>query len=159
MGIGAVVAALLLAFANQHVEQVELGVARDGEVPGSAPDLPAVGVQHTGGLRFREQRVLRVIFRPEQALLFCRDSEEHDRAVGARLARECAGLFDQLADARRVVERAIVDRVTAIVRSADAEMVPVGRVDHRFVGIFLARQVADDIVRSDRCDVRLAGRA
>ena len=149
MRIGAVVAALLLAFRDEIVEQAELRVAGDGEVLRRAPDLAAVGVDHAYGFARREQRVLGIIFGAEQALFLGRNGEEDDRAIGPWLAREGARLLEKLGDAGRIVERAIIDRVAALVGLADAEMVPVGRIDHGLVGIFLPGQIADDIVRND----------
>ena len=61
--IWAVIAALLLPFGDEHIEEIKLGVARNGEVPGAAPNLPTIGVDHAGGLGCREERVLGIIFR------------------------------------------------------------------------------------------------
>ena len=113
MRVGAVIAALLLAFRDQHVEQAELGVAGDGEVLRRAVDRAAVGVDDARCLGDREERVLGIIFGAEQALLLGGDGEEDDRAVGPRLVREGARLLDQLGDAGRVVERAVIDGVAA----------------------------------------------
>ena len=59
---------------------------------------------------------------------------EHDRSVGPLAAGEPRRLLDQLGDAGRVVDRAVVDAVAVRVGQADAEMVPVAGVDHRLVG-------------------------
>src|SRR6476469_8125768 len=60
--VGAVIAALLFPFSDQHVEQIELGTAGDGEVLRRPPNLAAVGVDYASGLGRREKRVLGIIF-------------------------------------------------------------------------------------------------
>ena len=68
-------------------------------------------------------------------------------AIGPRTECEPACLFDQLADAGRVVDGAVVDLVALRIGQADAEVIPVSAVDHRLVGKFLPREDAHDVVR------------
>ncbi len=63
MRIGRVVAALLLPFGNQHVEQVELGWCREMVKFLAGPSTPMhVRVEHADGLAERVERVGGVIF-------------------------------------------------------------------------------------------------
>src|SRR3546814_9809414 len=50
-------------------------------------------------------------------------------------------------DTTRCRSRAIADAVAGPVRLAAAEMVPMGGINHHFIGPFAARQDADDIFR------------
>ena len=47
--------------------------------------------------------------------------------------RECARLLDDLRDTGRVVDSAVIDAIAGRIRLADAEMIPVRRVDDVFV--------------------------
>ena len=69
----------------------------------------------------------RVPFRAQQALLFGRRNQKQDRATrffGRRQIRERPGNFEDRSDTARVIERAVVDRVAALIRSPDTEMIP-----------------------------------
>ena len=116
----------------------------------------AVGVDHRDRLAQRVERVGGIIFRSEQALFLGGDGEEDDRALGARRLGEGAGLLDDVRDAGRIVERAIIDAVAIGVGQADAEMVMVRGVDDRLVGPLGPGKPADDIVGGD--DLGLGGR-
>ena len=60
---------------------------------------------------------------------------------------EGAAELDQAGDARGVVDRAVVDSVAFGVGQTDAQMVPVGGVDHPLVRVFRAGKNAHHIVR------------
>ncbi len=79
----------------------------------------------------RVERVGGVVARAEQALLLGRDRQHQDRPLRRRRhRRERATEFDHAADARRVVHGAVIHLV-AVHRHADAEVIPVRRVDRR----------------------------
>ena len=121
----------------------------------AAPLVDAVDVDVRGGLRERIERIERVVLGAEQALLFGRDHQEQERALRLRL-RLLQRLRDleHGRDAGRVVERAVVDRV-AVDRRADAQVIPVRRVDdvlvlqHRVA----AFELRDDVARVDRAQL------
>ncbi len=147
--IGHVAAAALGGFVDQQVEQSELLVAANREIARRAEHAEHVGVDDSGGLADRVERVGGIIFAAEKAFLFGRHKQEHHRTLGPRAGGEGARLLDDMADAGAVIDRAIINPVALRIGKADAEMVPVGGVDHGFVGPRRAGQDSDDIFRGD----------
>src|SRR3954452_2815340 len=90
-----------------------------------------------------------VIFGPEETLLLGGNGKEYHRAVGTRSVGPHACLLNELRDAGAVVDGAVVDAIAPRIRLADAEVVPVRRVDDRLVGPSLTFQDPDDIVALD----------
>src|SRR4051794_16653284 len=158
MRVGRVVPALLLALGDEVVEQGNLGVTADGEILLATPDVEHVRVDHRYGLAERIERVGRIIFAAEQALLFGSDGQEHNRTIGPGTAGEGARLLDHVSDSGAVVDGPIIDVVAVGIRLADAEMVPMRAIDQRLVGKFLPWQDTDDIVRRNRFGLRLESR-
>ena len=100
----------------------------------------------------------RVVLRAEQSLLFGRDRQEQDRPLRRRRQlRERARDLEQCRPSRRHCHRAVVDAV-AVDRRADAEMIPVRRVDDVLVLQLriAALELRDDVLRVDRAQ-RVAG--
>ena len=153
MLVGHVAHAGGLALGDQCIEKVRLRAARGREIARDTARAERIHVDHGDRLAERIERLGRVELRTEQALLFRRHREEHDRAIGLRALRERAPDLDQGGDAGRVVDRAVVDRVAVRVRCADAEMVPVAAVDHGLVGALGPLDAADDVARGDHLAV------
>src|SRR5205085_6449418 len=91
----------------RHVVESGVAVADECDVTGSPPLVYAVYVDVGERLLKRVERVLGVVLRAEQALLFRRDGEEEDRALrGSLKFGERLGPFEQRRHARSVVNRA-----------------------------------------------------
>ena len=95
----------------------------------------------------------RIISGAEQPLFLAGDGEEHDRPLGSRPVRERARLFDELGHAGAVVDCTVVDAIAGRIGLADAEMIPVRRVDYRLVGVFSAGEEPHNIVAGDHLGV------
>src|SRR5215472_10238201 len=143
------VAALPLTCGHHVVDEVELGITPDAEVFLAADRLPCVDVEVRYGLADVIERVRCIIFGAEKPLLFAGDGEEHDRSLWPRFLCKGSRLLDQLRYAGAIVDCAIVGSVTGRIGLADAEMIPMGGINDRLVGIFLTRKEADDIVALD----------
>ena len=111
-----------------------------------AGEVERVHVETAGGLGEREDRVGGIISRAEQARFLAGDRQEDHGPVGAAGAGLRLGERDQSGAAARIVHRAVADPVRAGLR-ADAEMVPMGGVEHIFVRAAAAGEDADHVAR------------
>ena len=110
-----------------------------------------VGVDVGDDARARHGGMRGEVARAEQPFLLAghRDEQDRPRRLRARLVQRRRDLEDRR-DARRVVHRAVVDRV-AVDRAADAEMIEVRRHDDELVAPLRIRaaQDAGDVLRLD----------
>ena len=77
-----------------------------------------------------------VVLRTEKAALLGRGEQEYDGTVRPlRELRELAGGQQESGHAGPVVRRPVVDRIAALVRRTDAEVIPMGAHDYGLVGL------------------------
>src|SRR5438046_4742268 len=76
------IAALALAFSDDHVGKVELRRAANSEVLLQAVRDPRIDIEVRDGLGDRIERVGRIISRAEQPLLLTGHRQKHDRPIG-----------------------------------------------------------------------------
>ena len=144
---------------RDHVHELVDGrfaEADERNVVGVSPDVAAIVVDVGRNFAGRKGRIVGVILRAQQALLFGADERDQDRAA-RRLGQrdERTGDGHHLRDARRIVECAIVDAVAIFIRCADADVVVVRRVDDDLVRELrvAARNQAENIGRTRSFDL------
>src|SRR6478672_775131 len=100
--------------------------------------------------------MLAEICRSDQPLLFGGDGREIDRTLRRGLCvRPHARHLEQQRASRCVVDRAVVDRVAAIVRTSDAEVIVMRGVDDGLVSEFwiATGELRDDVPGLERTNL------
>ncbi|KAG1275082.1 hypothetical protein G6F64_014976 [Rhizopus arrhizus] len=89
-----------------------------------------------------------VVLRTQQALLLGGDRQEQHRTLRALGLGEAARQLDQRGGTAGIVQRTVEDAVTARIRRAHTDVVPVRAVDDRLVRMAAAFQARGHIVRA-----------
>ena len=140
---------------DQLVEQVESGVAGNGEVARRAMRVKRIHVDVGDGFRQRIERVGGVVLRSQQSFFLGGDIQEHHRARWSRLLCEGAAQFDQCRSAGAVVDRTVVDAIAFRIGRTHPQVIPVRAVDDRLVRAFAAFDAAADVLRRDDVGIDL----